>query len=105
MPPVLSADAGELAAACRSRSARAGEPSEQLGHHAPRLIDHVQFEIDDRVCKNPRSARGGLEQAEFAWGDELNPGGQHMTNTWQGSFPIHNLLDKTLLHPCQPAQR
>lgn len=37
------------------------------------------------------AARGGLEGAEFAWGDELNPGGQQMANTWQGNFPVENL--------------
>jgi formylglycine-generating enzyme required for sulfatase activity len=30
------------------------------------------------------AARGGLPGCEFAWGDELNAGGQHMANTWQG---------------------
>jgi formylglycine-generating enzyme len=38
------------------------------------------------------AARGGLEGAEFAWGDELAPGGVHMANTWQGKFPLQNLL-------------
>ena len=33
------------------------------------------------------AARGGLDGAEFAWGDEFTPGGQHMANTWQGEFP------------------
>lgn len=33
------------------------------------------------------AARGGLEGTEFAWGDELVPGGKHMANTWQGEFP------------------
>jgi formylglycine-generating enzyme len=37
-----------------------------------------------------RAARGGLEGAEFAWGDELTPGGRHMANVWQGDFPHHN---------------
>ncbi len=37
------------------------------------------------------AARGGLDGAEFAWGDEFTPGGQHMANTWQGSFPHENL--------------
>jgi formylglycine-generating enzyme len=37
------------------------------------------------------AARGGLDQAEFAWGDELTPGGRHMANTWQGEFPQTNL--------------
>ena len=33
------------------------------------------------------AARGGLDGAEFAWGDELAPGGRQMANTWQGAFP------------------
>jgi len=33
------------------------------------------------------AARGGLDGAEFVWGDELAPGGRHMANTWQGPFP------------------
>jgi formylglycine-generating enzyme required for sulfatase activity len=33
------------------------------------------------------AARGGLDGAEFAWGDELTPGGRHLANTWQGPFP------------------
>jgi formylglycine-generating enzyme required for sulfatase activity len=37
------------------------------------------------------AARGGLDGAEFAWGDELTPGGKHMANTWQGEFPTQNL--------------
>ncbi len=37
------------------------------------------------------AARGGLEAAEFAWGDQLTPGGKHMANTWQGQFPRENL--------------
>jgi formylglycine-generating enzyme len=37
------------------------------------------------------AARGGLDGAEFAWGDELTPGGRHMANTWQGEFPRQNL--------------
>ena len=38
------------------------------------------------------AARGGLEGAEYAWGDELTPGGKSMANTWQGEFPWQNLL-------------
>jgi formylglycine-generating enzyme len=37
------------------------------------------------------AARGGLDGAEFAWGEELTPGGRHMANTWQGAFPHENL--------------
>jgi sulfatase modifying factor 1 len=38
------------------------------------------------------AARGGLDGAEFAWGDEFTPGGKFMANTWQGEFPYRNLL-------------
>lgn len=34
-----------------------------------------------------RAARGGLDRAVYAWGDELAPGGRRMANTWMGSFP------------------
>ena len=37
------------------------------------------------------AARGGLDGAEFAWGDELTPGNRQMANTWQGVFPFENL--------------
>jgi sulfatase modifying factor 1 len=39
------------------------------------------------------AARGGLDGAEFAWGDEFTPDGVHMGNTWQGEFPLHNLRE------------
>ena len=39
------------------------------------------------------AARGGLDGAEFAWGDELTPGGRWMANTWQGAFPVENTLE------------
>lgn len=38
------------------------------------------------------AARGGLDQATYAWGDELEPGGNHMCNIWQGEFPNTNTL-------------
>ncbi len=38
------------------------------------------------------AARGGLDGAEYAWGDEFAPGGKRMANTWQGEFPWQNLL-------------
>ena len=37
------------------------------------------------------AARGGLEGAVFAWGDEHFPDGTPMANTWQGEFPWQNL--------------
>jgi len=38
------------------------------------------------------AARGGLDGAEFAWGDEFMPDGKPQANTWQGNFPLENLL-------------
>jgi formylglycine-generating enzyme required for sulfatase activity len=38
------------------------------------------------------AARGGLEDAAYAWGEELEPGGRHMANVWQGPFPVTNAL-------------
>lgn len=38
------------------------------------------------------AARGGLDGAVYAWGDEFAPGGRMMANTWQGRFPWENLL-------------
>jgi formylglycine-generating enzyme required for sulfatase activity len=37
-----------------------------------------------------RAARGGLENAVYAWGNEFMPNGRHMANTWQGRFPYEN---------------
>ena len=40
------------------------------------------------------AARGGLEGATYAWGDEFAPRARMMANTWQGDFPVQNdLLD------------
>lgn len=36
------------------------------------------------------AARGGLDGAAFAWGDELFPDGALMANFWQGEFPWRN---------------
>jgi formylglycine-generating enzyme required for sulfatase activity len=39
------------------------------------------------------AARGGLDQAIYAWGNELEPAGKHRCNIWQGVFPDHNTAD------------
>jgi sulfatase modifying factor 1 len=40
------------------------------------------------------AARGSLDGATFAWGDEFLPRDRHMANTWQGEFPWqHNPRD------------
>jgi formylglycine-generating enzyme required for sulfatase activity len=37
------------------------------------------------------AARGGLEGAAYAWGDQLQPGDKPLANVWQGRFPFENL--------------
>ncbi len=37
------------------------------------------------------AARGGLDGAVFAWGDEAEPEGRPLANTWKGEFPWKNL--------------
>ena len=39
------------------------------------------------------AARGGLAGKEYAWGDQLRPGGKVVANWWQGSFPAENTLE------------
>lgn len=39
------------------------------------------------------AARGGLDGAAYAWGEERLPSGKHLANTWQGVFPIQNTQD------------
>ena len=37
------------------------------------------------------AARGGIDGATYAWGEEFTPNGRFMANTWQGEFPWQNL--------------
>jgi formylglycine-generating enzyme required for sulfatase activity len=39
------------------------------------------------------AARGGLDGATYAWGEDLTPDGRHMANVWQGPFPYLNLAE------------
>jgi formylglycine-generating enzyme len=46
-----------------------------------RLPTEAEFEF---------AQRSGLDRKPYAWGEELNPGGQFMANTFQGHFPDTN---------------
>jgi formylglycine-generating enzyme required for sulfatase activity len=37
------------------------------------------------------AARGGIDGATYAWGDDPEPAGRPMANTWDGEFPWQNL--------------
>jgi formylglycine-generating enzyme required for sulfatase activity len=39
------------------------------------------------------AARGGLDGAIYAWGNDLRPGGRPAANWWQGHFPETNTLE------------
>jgi len=39
------------------------------------------------------AARGGLDRATYPWGNDPQPDGKFMANTWQGPFPSENLQE------------
>ncbi|MBX7491905.1 formylglycine-generating enzyme family protein [Qipengyuania sp. 1NDW9] len=39
------------------------------------------------------AARGGHEQRDYQWGEELAPAGVMLANYWQGTFPTQNTLE------------
>ena len=49
------------------------------------------------------AARGGLEGCVFPWGDEIEPGGRHAMNVWQGTFPRENTCDDGFYGTCPAA--
>ena len=67
-------------------------------------VVHVAYEDAERVRDVGRdarcpteaewefAARGGLDGADFTWGDEPRPDGPPMANVWNGDFPWRNTL-------------
>ncbi len=51
----------------------------------------LRRDMSTREAEWELAARGGFQDAEFAWGEEFTPGGRHLANTWQGLFPHRNL--------------
>jgi sulfatase modifying factor 1 len=77
-------------------------PSGRQGQLGSRTADHpvVQVALEDaegyaswagKVLPTEAewefAARGGLDGAEFVWGDEFAPEGRQMANTWHGPAP------------------
>ncbi len=78
-------------------------PQSSLGERDDHPVVHVSFNdalaycewADKRLPTEAEwefAARGGLECKAFPWGDELEPGGRHMMNVWQGRFPAENTM-------------
>jgi formylglycine-generating enzyme len=81
-----------------------GGPGSTVGGRDRHPVTHVAFEDAAAFAtwagkdlpseaEWERAARGGLEGATYAWGDEFRPRGKVMANTWQGRFPWENLKD------------
>jgi formylglycine-generating enzyme len=75
-----------------------GSDNSQRGEHP---VTHVAYEdarayaewADLDLPSEPEweyAARGGLDGAMFAWGDEQLPDGELRANFWQGDFPWRN---------------
>jgi formylglycine-generating enzyme required for sulfatase activity len=76
-------------------------PGSDLSGRDRHPVTHVAFEDADAYAswagkqlpteaEWEYAARGGLEGAVFAWGDETLVGGRLMANFWQGDFPWRN---------------
>jgi formylglycine-generating enzyme len=78
-----------------------GGPASNLTGREQHPVVHVAYEDAVTYCQwagkhLPTEAeyefaeRGGLDRKRYAWGDDFQPGGKFMANTFQGHFPDNN---------------